>query len=367
MRLGAVLPGFVVAAVLAAPLALPAGATTTPRTCGKVTVEEREYVIKTHLLTCSKGKPYATNYLRHGASPKGWHCTSYPRDSDRVHLPARRHETSWRSASDRELAPSPQRPRCCCSLAPAPASAHGFQQRANLPIPEWLFGWAAAVVLVVSFVALAVLWSKPVLEGGRPEAGRRIAGRARPGLAARAGRLRGDRRVPAGRDDLVGAGRGRGADGNNFAPTLRLHLVLGRPRAGSASSSATSSAPSTRGARSAASCSAAARRPYPERWGIWPAVAGDPRLRGAGAGVRRRHRAADARARRSIAYTAVTLAAMAVYGWEAWSERGEAFGVYFGLFSRIAPLEARDGAVRTRAAAVRRSRTSAGSPAPWRC
>ena len=47
---------------------------------------------------------------------------------------------------------------------PAAASAHGLVQRSNLPIPEWLFGWAAAMVLVVSFVALAVLWPEPRLQ-----------------------------------------------------------------------------------------------------------------------------------------------------------------------------------------------------------
>jgi hypothetical protein len=36
--------------------------------------------------------------------------------------------------------------------------AHGLVLRSDLPIPEWLFAWAAAMVLVVSFVALAVLW-----------------------------------------------------------------------------------------------------------------------------------------------------------------------------------------------------------------
>ena len=48
--------------------------------------------------------------------------------------------------------------------------AHGLVQRSSLPIPEWLFGWAAAAVLVVSFFALAVLWPKPRLEdpGWRP-------------------------------------------------------------------------------------------------------------------------------------------------------------------------------------------------------
>ena len=48
--------------------------------------------------------------------------------------------------------------------------AHGLVQRSSLPIPEWLFGWAAAAVLCVSFVALAALWPRPRLEhtGWRP-------------------------------------------------------------------------------------------------------------------------------------------------------------------------------------------------------
>ena len=50
------------------------------------------------------------------------------------------------------------------ALVPAAAHAHGIVQRTNLPIPEWLFGWAAALVLVVSFVGLAVLWPAPRLQ-----------------------------------------------------------------------------------------------------------------------------------------------------------------------------------------------------------
>ncbi len=66
------------------------------------------------------------------------------------------------------------------ALTPAPALAHGLVSRADLPIPKWLFGWAAAIVLIVSFVALAVLWPAPRLEseGWRPlpwRAGRAIA------------------------------------------------------------------------------------------------------------------------------------------------------------------------------------------------
>ena len=48
-------------------------------------------------------------------------------------------------------------------LFPDVAGAHGIAQRADLPIPEWLFAWAAALVLVASFAALAVLWPRPRL------------------------------------------------------------------------------------------------------------------------------------------------------------------------------------------------------------
>lgn len=51
-----------------------------------------------------------------------------------------------------------------CALAPATAFAHGLVSRSDLPIPQWLFAWAAVLVLVLSFVGLAVLWPKPKLE-----------------------------------------------------------------------------------------------------------------------------------------------------------------------------------------------------------
>jgi hypothetical protein len=56
-------------------------------------------------------------------------------------------------------------------VMPQAAAAHGLVGRADLPIPAWLFGWAAAVVLIVSFVGLATLWQSPKLEqdeGFRP-------------------------------------------------------------------------------------------------------------------------------------------------------------------------------------------------------
>src|SRR5271165_4259985 len=47
---------------------------------------------------------------------------------------------------------------------PASAQAHGIVGKADLPIPVWLFSWAAAIVLVVSFVALSTLWRQPQLQ-----------------------------------------------------------------------------------------------------------------------------------------------------------------------------------------------------------
>lgn len=43
-------------------------------------------------------------------------------------------------------------------LNPGPALAHGIGGRLDLPVPVTYFVAAAAVVIVASFVALAVLW-----------------------------------------------------------------------------------------------------------------------------------------------------------------------------------------------------------------
>ena len=52
-------------------------------------------------------------------------------------------------------------------MLPAPVFAHGLVGRADLPIPEALFAAAAALVLVLSFAALAALWSSPRLQEPR--------------------------------------------------------------------------------------------------------------------------------------------------------------------------------------------------------
>ena len=54
--------------------------------------------------------------------------------------------------------------------------AHGIGQIQDLPIPRWLFFYAASLTLILSFVALAVLWKEPRLaatsaEGRSPSTG----------------------------------------------------------------------------------------------------------------------------------------------------------------------------------------------------
>ena len=49
--------------------------------------------------------------------------------------------------------------------------AHGIGGVRDLPVPDWLFFWGGAVVLVLSFVALGALWQRPQLDRwavGRP-------------------------------------------------------------------------------------------------------------------------------------------------------------------------------------------------------
>ena len=82
--------------------------------------------------------------------------------------------------------------------------------------------------------------------------------------------------------------------------------------------------------------------PYPERLGNWPAAIGIFAfvwLELVAEGGETPANVAIA----AIIYSVATLIGMALYGTEAWIGRAEAFSVYFNLFSRISPLEKRDG------------------------
>ena len=45
--------------------------------------------------------------------------------------------------------------------------AHALVARKDLPVPAWLFAWAASIVLIVSFFALSVGWRTPRFERDR--------------------------------------------------------------------------------------------------------------------------------------------------------------------------------------------------------
>jgi hypothetical protein len=49
---------------------------------------------------------------------------------------------------------------------PAPAQAHGIGGRADLPVPIDFFLYGAGAVLIVSFIALTLLWPEPRLQDG---------------------------------------------------------------------------------------------------------------------------------------------------------------------------------------------------------
>jgi hypothetical protein len=233
------------------------------------------------------------------------------------------------------------------ATAPAPAGAHGLVQRTNLPVPEWLFGWAAAAVLVVSFLALAALWPQPRLEkphwrplpGGL---GRVLGGRV---LEVACGAVGVALLVLV----IVAGYVGSASSFDNLAPTFILiifwvglafaSVFLGdvfrafNPwrAAGRATGWLLSRA---RGGRSWRV------KPYPEPYGRYPAAAGlmlfawIELASGWGEDPSRLVTAA-------LGYTVVTFAAMAIFGVEPWMRRGEAFSVYFNLLSRLSPVETR--------------------------
>ena len=48
----------------------------------------------------------------------------------------------------------------------------------------------------------------------------------------------------------------------------------------------------------------------------------------------------------AMAYAAVQLVGMSLYGIRAWEHNADAFGIYFGLFARLSPLHWTDGELR---------------------
>ena len=226
--------------------------------------------------------------------------------------------------------------------------AHGVGGVRDLPVPTWLFFWGGSVVLVISFLALGVLWRRPQLEsrsGGRPlpawlqgvidsTALRILLGAISAGLLVLV---------------FLTALLGEASSAQNLSPTfvyvvfwlgvVVLQVVLGNvwPALNPWLAIATALAWSWErlGRNWIPPLS------YPARLGVYPAAfllfaftvlelcypdPANPR----------------ALALAIALYSYLTWFGMAAYGRRTWSEHGEAFTAYFGLFARIAPLARRE-------------------------
>jgi hypothetical protein len=221
--------------------------------------------------------------------------------------------------------------------------AHGIVGRADLPIPEEVFAAAAAGVLVVSFAALASLWSTPRLQEWRE---RRLV------------------RLPVAADVVLGALgvfvllvtayaglAGTENQRDNLAPTMvYVAFWVGVPFASLLLGDVWRLISPWRAIGRAAGW--VARRvggdelpaplDYPEKLGRWPAAAGI-----VGFGICElcwaTAREPAPLAVLMLAYVVVMLVGMSLYGVESWSRNADAFGVYFGLFASLAPITRRDG------------------------
>jgi hypothetical protein len=234
--------------------------------------------------------------------------------------------------------------------------AHALSAREDLPVPAWLFAWAASIVLIVSFFALAAGWRSPRFEEMRERPLGEGLSRALLGLPAQ---------IVCG---LVGvfllgvavyAGlEGTAAPDRNFALTfLFVTCWLGFPFFSAILGDFFRPFNPWRAIGRAAGAGFGliagqrpAHLPYPEKLGRWPAAIGLLAvvwlevIYGSGGVILEPETAAVA----TLVYTAYTLAMMGVFGVEKWCDRGEVFSVYFGMFGRLGIFGARDGRLERR-------------------
>lgn len=228
---------------------------------------------------------------------------------------------------------------------PQAALAHGLVGREDLPIPKWLFIWASAIVLFASFVGLAVLWPKPRME--EPTERRTMS-------------------LPKLLDPLCGlfgvfsfvvvvyAGfAGSQTTTINIAPTFIFVIFwVGVPVASVLFGDVFKPLNPWRAiARAVAGIASFVSRgrlpepmPYPTALGRWPAMLGILAFAWVELVYSGRGEPSNL-AILVVAYAAAQFVGMSLYGIDAWSRYGDAFGVYFGLFARISPLRWERGAL----------------------
>jgi len=226
--------------------------------------------------------------------------------------------------------------------------AHGIGVSKDLPLPLWLFYYTGAIVLVVSFVALGVLWTKPRLENSTWE-------RPLPRWLQRILLSTTLHVVISGASFgllvlvFLAALLGEPSVGANLAPTfvfvifwvgmVPLVVILGNIWRVLNPWRAAADGVAWICERLGVRWEPLAR--YPERLGRWPAAvllfaftvyelaylnASQPR----------------SLALAILIYSWITWVGAAVFGRETWFENADGFSAYFGFLSRIAPFGARE-------------------------
>jgi hypothetical protein len=226
--------------------------------------------------------------------------------------------------------------------------AHGIGGIRDPVIPLWLFFYGASLTLILSFVALGVLWRRPLLDGrdqGRPlgESWQRVLlwtgwrvllGALSVGLLALV---------------WLAALVGEPDAGNNLAPTfvwvifwlglVPLVVVFGNLWSVLSPWRAVADAVAWGWSKAGRDWEPAAQ--YPERLGRWPAAL----LLLAFATLELAYpRSAEPRtlALAIVVYSWITWAGVLIFGRRTWIENGEAFNVYFGMLALIAPFSVED-------------------------
>ncbi len=220
-------------------------------------------------------------------------------------------------------------------------------------MPTWLFYWGAAIVLVVSFVLLGVLWRTPLLAA-------RERGREIPSALSRI--VLGPGRILAQVVSValfvvvwLSAVFGDTDPFRNLAPTWiyvifwlglpALTVVFGNVWRGLSPWRAIADA--FVWVREAGGSEARALAEYPVRLGRWPAAVALLAF------VAMELAYSDPASPRALAfaialYSYVALFGMAAFGRDTWEASGEGFAVMYRYLSRIAPLHVEDGGIRLR-------------------
>lgn len=235
------------------------------------------------------------------------------------------------------------------AAASPPASAHGFGQRYDLPVPLWLWVTGAAAAVVLSFVIASLFVRREPGAGSYPRVnllqwrlGRALAGRPLR-LAAQA--------VSVGLLLLI-VTAGLIGDQNptrNFAPIwiwviwwvglAYLSALAGNVWAAVNPWSAIFGWAEAL-ARRASGSGLALNLPYPRRLGMWPAVV----LFAAFAWIELVYSGRTIPGQLALltaVYSLVTWGGMTLFGRCVWLRHGDPFAAAFGLFARFAPTEVR--------------------------